>query len=191
MEGGRKIMEVGDWVLVWNGGVVQCAVVTTRAPVTGLRFGNHVEGRRPRAVGRSHDAKVQHVLEFVFGNFEAVGWKSAGSGGGGWATCKNVVGYVVFDSGLFGGWSRDVGVFTENVHKWRRWKVRIARVDSRHGRGDNVNTEVGNRVDKAVVANVDNEIEMAEKISTNDRLGHVSNGEDPRETPTETKVESQ
>ena len=101
-------MEMWDWVLVGNGNPIESAIVSARTPVTRLGFGNHMEGRSPRAAGWPNNACIQHVLEFVLGNSNSFGWKATWSGRAGWASRDDVVCDVVFNRGLLCGWSSNV-----------------------------------------------------------------------------------
>jgi hypothetical protein len=57
-----EILYVRERILIWQGAVVQAAIIATGSPGP-VRLRDHVEGRGPRRVGPANDASPLHPVE--------------------------------------------------------------------------------------------------------------------------------
>ena len=51
MEGGRKVLDVGYWVVVGDSDLVQRTIVSTGMPIARLFLWDHMQGEGPIAAG--------------------------------------------------------------------------------------------------------------------------------------------
>ena len=51
-----------DWVPVRCSDIVESTIVSTRSPIAGSRFGDHVKWSRPAAGGQVDNAELKHVV---------------------------------------------------------------------------------------------------------------------------------
>ena len=68
-----------QWISVINGGHVQLAVVSARAPRP-VGLGDDVQRGRPGGARRADDPKIKHLLEFCFSAGKLVSHETAGLG---------------------------------------------------------------------------------------------------------------
>ena len=149
-------------------------------------------GARPGTRRGVDDAKLQHVLKFLFSNLKTLGCQTSGPG-------RNrstgdfyvhVLSDVMLHRMVWGAYflckcrkfrqEREVWVV------WVSWEHRLAgRVVHSE---DTLYPEVGDFVRQLMFAHVYEEAKVMEKVSTKDGVLHVSNKKNPRERTTKTEV---
>ena len=70
---GSEDSDVGNWIMVGDGDLIEGVVISAGAPVTLSLLGHHVECRCPVAGGGFDDTQLQHVLELLASSAQALG----------------------------------------------------------------------------------------------------------------------
>ena len=184
---GVTVWNVGDGVTVWNDNAVQCTITTTWAPVSRSLFWYHVQWARPGTRRDADDAKLQHVLKFLFSHLKTLGCQAPGPGRN-----RSTGGfYVVSDVMLHRTIWRAYLCKCQKLRQER--EVRVVWVFGEHrwaGRvicnGDTLYLEVGDCIRQLMFPHVYEESKVTKKVSTKDGFLHVGNKENPREGTTKT-----
>ena len=79
----RKVLNVGNGVLVRDGDLIKGAVIPAGFPGA-IAFRDHVDRRGPIVFLEAADSCIQHILEFCFCDLQFL-WIQFGSDG--WAFC--------------------------------------------------------------------------------------------------------
>ena len=177
--------------MIGDGVGVQCAIVTTRTPVTWVLLGDHVEWGRPRARRRANDAQLEHMLKLTASHLEPLRCQSACTcrnrrSSGTYVVCNCVLDRLVGDLG-----SCDGGEVTKEGSEL------IARLRGLHfgakrrvGGSDALDAELRQSISKLVVLDVYQQTEMVQEIGAEYWLANICKNECPSKSAPQTEVES-
>lgn len=184
MEVDTEVADPSHRIFVGSGFGVQRTVVSAGTPA--ITLGHHMKRTRPGTLGRAADAFSDHTIEFGFGSLEFLGRQVASLGEHWLAASLDEMCDVVLNCCWCWRILHDVGVLLDQLME----SVVVANGCDAGCCVVHQNTFSAQKclfIDEHLTAKIDQKVVVAQKIRTNYRTRHISNGEKPRERATETE----